>query len=349
MKKKGKKKIYNNAPVSELRRDLVTGNWIVIAKGRKDRPHAHKREPYPQDPIETCPFEDPQASGNGEPLLIYPVRSRGCNSHPTSNGVSWSLQVIANKYPAFAGGECGIITKVGPYSIQDGKGFHEVIITRDHTKHLPLLPKDKAREVFMAYRERYIALKDEECVKYISIFHNHGREAGATLTHPHSQLVAIPILPSDIRRSLSGSNLFYRKHGKCVHCTMLDFERQEKTRIIFENKDFIALCPFVSRDAYEVRIFPQEHRAYFEKTSEKEIESLTEIFQKSLSSFYNKLDNPAYNFYLHTAPVDGTKYEHYHWHFEIRPKIETPAGFEFSTGVEIATVEPEKAAEFLRS
>ena len=351
--KKKSKNTSSDTPVSELRRDLVTGNWIVIARGRGNRPHAHKRIEEPDDPIETCPFEDPQASGNGEPILVYPSISSG----QAKDGDDWSLQVIPNKYPAFATpdmpdgsrGECGVITKVGPYSVQDGRGFHEVIITRDHSKHIPLLSEAKAKEIFMAYRERYLSFMGEECVKYVSIFHNHGREAGASLTHPHSQLVAIPILPSDIKRSLSGSSVFYRKHGKCVHCTMLAFEREEKKRIVFENKDFIAICPFVSRDAYEVRIFPQEHTAYFEKTSDKAIASLAEVFQYVLSRFYNKLDDPAYNFYLHTAPIGGDEFDQYHWHFEVRPKLETAAGFEFSTGVEIATVEPEKAAEFLRT
>lgn len=343
-------------PVSELRRDLVTGNWIVVAHGRKDRPSVRPSRKDVDDPIETCPFEDLKASGNEEPVLIYPSASSG-----QVDGSDWSLQVIPNKYPAFAGGECGVIGKVGPYSIQDGKGFHEVIITRDHTKHIALLPIEKVEEIFRAYRERYLSLKTEECVKYISIFHNHGKRSGASLTHPHSQLIAIPILPSDIRRSLSGSSIFYRKHGKCVHCTMLDWEREDKKRIVFENKDYIAICPFISRNAYEMRIFPQEHSAYFEKITDEKLRALIEVFHEVLKKFYEKLDNPAYNFYLHTAPVDGTlsapnsraerdggKYPQYHWHFEIIPNTETAAGFELSTGVEISTLEPEKAAAILR-
>jgi len=326
-----------NSPVSELRRDLVTGNWIVVAKSRGARPHPGKREKDAEDPIETCPFEDPQASGNADSVLVY------------RDEEDWSLQVIPNKYPAFAGGECGVITKVGPYSVQDGRGFHEVIITRDHTKHLAFLSQEKVAEVFRAYKERYLVLKDEECVKYVSIFHNHGKGAGASLTHPHSQLAAIPILPSGVRRSLSGSSVFYRKHGKCVHCAMLEWEREDQRRVVFQNKEFIAICPFVSRDAYEVRVFPQNHTAYFEEINDEEIESLAEVFKEVLGRLYNKLDNPPYNFYLHTAPADTSiEYVQYHWHFEIRPKTEVAAGFEFGTGVEISTVEPERAAAVLR-
>ena len=330
-----------NNITSELRRDLVTGNWIVVARGRVARPHAGKRIKEAEDSIETCPFEDPQASGNADPILVY------------KDGQDWSLQVIPNKFPAFSGEGCPTIVKAGPYSVQEGLGYHEVIITRDHTNHLALLSPEKAAEVFRAYKERYLDLKEKECVRYISIFHNKGREAGASLSHPHSQLVAIPILPSDIRRSLSGSSVFYRKHNKCVHCTMLDWERKDKKRIIAENKDFIAICPFISRDAYEVRIFPQEHAAYFEETQEEGITSLSEIFQEVLKSFDKNLDGPAYNFYLHTAPIrqsaDSEGYSQYHWHFEILPKTEIDAGFELGTGIEISTVEPERAAALLRS
>ncbi len=325
-----------NEAVSELRKDPVTGNWIVVAKGRGARSHAGKREKEVEDPIETCPFEDPQASGNADAILLY------------KDVGDWSLQVIPNKYPAFFGEGCPTISKVGPYSVQDGLGYHEVIITRDHSRHLALISIEKVVEVLRAYKERYLFLKKAECVKYISIFHNHGRGAGASLTHPHSQLVAIPILPSDIRRSLSGSNVFYKKHGKCVHCAMLDFEREDKKRIVFENKDFIAICPFISRDAYEVRIFPNEHSAYFENTGDAGISSLAEILQEVLKSFYKNLENPPYNFYLHTAPIGGAMHPKYHWHFEILPKTEIAAGFEMGTGIEISTIEPEKAAEILR-
>lgn len=333
MASKGKSK---NIPASELRRDPVTGNWIAIAKGRGTRPQVKRFGPQVDDAVETCPFEDPQASGNADPVLVY------------QDAGDWSLQVIPNKYPAFFGEGCPTISKVGPYSVQDGLGYHEVIITRDHSKHLALLSTGKVIEVMRAYKERYLSLKKEECVKYISIFHNHGRGAGASLTHPHSQLVAIPILPSGIRRSLSGSSAFYRKHNKCVHCAMLDWEREDKKRIVFENKDFIAICPFISRDAYEVRVFPNAHSAYFEETDDTGISSLSEIFQEVLKSFYKNLENPPYNFYLHTAPIDGKTKSKYHWHFEILPKTEIGAGFEMGTGIEISTVEPEKSTEILR-
>lgn len=321
--------------VSELRRDPVTGNWIVVAKERGKRPVVSAAAEA-EDPIETCPFEDPQASGNKAPVLIYQDKN------------DWFLQVIPNKYPAFSGTGCPQISRIGPYFAQEGLGFHEVIITRDHYKHLALLSSKDAEEVLGAYRERYNILKKEECVKYISIFHNHGQGAGASLTHPHSQLIAIPILPSNIRRSLIGSDSFYKRHGTCVHCRMLAFEIEDKKRVILENAYFIAICPFISRRAYEVRIYPKEHSAHFEDLGDRYVAQLAGIFHEALGKIYKNLDNAPYNFYLHTAPIGGRKYRGYHWHFEIQPRIEEWAGFELGTGIEISTIEPERSAEILR-
>lgn len=353
MESKNQPQTPKNEAVSELRRDLVTGNWIVIAKSRGSRPSGPVRQDTEaEDPIETCPFEDPQASGNGEPVLFYKSESTLANpvkfvSLAAGRGADWTLQVIPNKYPAFAGGECAVARHVGPYSVEDGVGFHEVLITRDHSKHMALLPPERVLEVFRAYKERYFALSKERCVRYVSIFHNHGRAAGASLSHPHSQIIAIPISPSDARRSLSGATVFYRKRNACVHCVMLDWEREEKIRIVGQNKYFIAVCPFISRDAYEVRIFPQEHHAHFEHIPDEQMPFLAELFQDMLKRLYEKLENPPYNFYLHSAPSDQ-EYPQYHWHFEIHPKTEMKAGFELGTGVEMSTVEPERAARVLR-
>jgi len=229
----------------------------------------------------------------------------------------------------------------------DGAGFHEVIITRDHKKHLALLPIEKVEEVIKAYQERYLALMEHKCVNYISIFHNHGREAGATIPHPHSQLIAMPILPSDIRRSLQGAKTYREEHNRCVHCTMLKWEREER-RSIFQNEHFIVYAPFVPRTAFELRIYPREHKSNFEKISKTERKYLAEALWWALYKLYKGLKDPAYNFFIHTAPCDGKDYKYYHWHFEIWPKTAIWAGFELGTGIEISTIEPEEVAKFLR-
>lgn len=326
---------------SELRRDLVTGDWIVIATRRADRPHAFiARGRQAEDVRTTCPFENPQKSGNSEPLfLLPPGKSR-----------DWSIQVISNKYPAFSpSGECKVARSRGPYEVMDGRGFHEIVITRDHSKHLALFSREEAEDVIVAYQERFGALKKDSCVRYMAIFHNHGRQAGASLSHPHSQIIALPIVPPDVERSLEGSALYFKEHKECVHCVMIGWEKQDTKRIVFENEHFIAFCPFISRTAFEIRIFPKEHDAHFDHMVRDHYGQFADALRFSLSALHKTLENPAYNFFLHTAPLDGEEYNHYHWHMEIVPKTAIWAGFELSTGIEISTLSPEQAAGFLRA
>lgn len=327
--------------VSELRQDLVSGDWVLIATGRGKRPYSFVKEKRLklEQPISKCPFEDPQATGHGDPLLIYYEKGKFKKE--------WSLQVIKNKYPAFGPGDCSTIYKEGPYILMDGAGFHEIIITRDHYKHIHSLSVEKVEEIIRAYQERYLDLMNRQCVNYISIFHNHGREAGASIPHPHSQLMAFPIIPADIRRSLKGSKEFHKKHKKCVHCLMLKWEREEG-RVIFQNEHFIVYAPFVPRTAFELRIFPRKHKSNFEKLTKTERKYLAEAFSATLGKLYRGLKDPPYNFFIHTAPCDGKDYKFYHWHIEILPKTSVWAGFELGTGIEISTIEPEEVAKFLR-
>lgn len=335
--------------VSELRQDLVTGVWVVIASSRHKRPAALLKHSVTEEKTsaDKCPFEDPQASGNGDPVLLYGTLD------------DWRVQVIRNKYPAFTpngdcieGGECRVgcshREKRGPYTIRDAYGFHEVLITRDHGNYFARLTPVEATEVLQAYRERFGHLKEQECIRYISIFENHGSEAGASIYHPHSQIMAVPFLPSDVRRSLRGSRTFYNRRHKCVHCLMIEWEREEKKRVVFENEHFIVFCPFVSVGGFEVRIFPKEHHAEFDSMPESRVPKLAEALQTALQKLDKVFDNVPYNFFVHTAPVQTKRdYSYYHWHIEIIPKLSTDAGFELGTGVQITTIAPEIAAGIL--
>ena len=346
-----KKKIRNGFQnVSELRQDLVSGDWVIIATSRARRPHLFmqkKREKFEQ-PISQCPFENPQATGHGEPLLIYYEKGKKKRVKGAKKLIKeWSLQVVKNKYSALGPGDCSDTYREGPYTLMDGAGFHEVIITRDHDKHLALLPLEKIEEVLKAYQERYLALMDHRCVNYIFIFHNHGREAGASVPHPHSQLVAMPILPADVRRSLRGAREYHEEHKRCVHCEMLKWEREER-RCIFQNEHFILFAPFVPRVNFELRIYPRKHQSNFEKINEVERKYLAEALWQTLHRLYKGLKDPAYNFFIHTAPCDGKDYKYYHWHIEVLPKTSVWAGIELGTGIEILTIEPEIVAKYLR-
>jgi UDPglucose--hexose-1-phosphate uridylyltransferase len=189
----------------------------------------------------------------------------------------------------------------------------------------------------------------EKFVNYISIFHNERIEAGASQIHPHSQIITTPLIDIDLQKALFNSKKYYKKHKKCVYCQMNDWERKLKKRIVFENRDFLVICPFASKSAFQMIVSPKKHSSYFEKITEEEKWQLSEAFQIALKKLYKALNDPAYNFYLHTSPCNGKEYPFYHWHFTILPKTGIWAGFEIGTRMEISTIEPEKAAEYLRS
>ncbi|OHA00391.1 MAG: hypothetical protein A3C07_03500 [Candidatus Sungbacteria bacterium RIFCSPHIGHO2_02_FULL_47_11] len=341
--------------MSELRQDIVSGDWVVIAVGRSHRPHAGKKNSLFKQPARLCPFKE-----LAEPLVLYThdgaheALSRSAASwHPCTSrirGAEWWVVVVPNKYPAFfSKGVCAVFRAKGPYRLTDGVGFHEVVITKDHERSIAEMSDEEVELVLRAYQDRYLALKKDDCVKYISVFHNHGREAGATISHPHSQIIAVPIIPSDVGRSLKGASDFFHKHKQCVHCVILEYEMKIKERIVYENDACIVVTPYASRTAFELRIYPKRHNAYFEEIPSGERRALANALRITLAKLYGGLENPDYNFFLHTAPIEGSKeFGHYHWHFEILPKTSVWAGFEIGTGIEIAVVTPEEATEMLR-
>ena len=344
MGKKGKDKKV----VCEFRQDLVSGEWILISSLRAKRPHIYnhiKRGGLVSiKSKKDCPFENPQKSGNEEPLLWMPFP--GSKSKDLKD---WFVQVIPNKYPAVLDGDgCPEVERHGPYSRAEGIGYHEVIITRDHSRSFGEMSEDEIFLVFKAFLKRYKEIEKDKCIKYILIFHNHGPLAGASLSHPHSQLVALPIEPPDVGRSISGGLRFYKKNRQCAHCVMLKWERQEKKRIVYENKDFIALCPYASRVPYETRIFPKVHSSDFEETDERRLLSLSSVFKNTLVRLNKVLRKPDYNFFIHTSPAGIKKAPYYHWHIEILPRTYRWAGLELGTGVEVVSVPPEEAALSLR-
>jgi len=338
MKNKDKKEI--RPTISELRQDIVSGDWVVIATGRAKRPHEflkQRRPPFEQ-PKKTCPFEELHADA----LSVYSLDGeRGKNN--------WWVQVIPNKYPAVGKGLCSLFRRVGPYQWTEGVGFHEVVISKDHKKSLAEMSDKEAELMIRAYQERFLALKGEDCIEYVSIFHNHGRQAGATITHPHSQIIALPVIPPDVGRSITGSAKYFHKYKNCIHCLVVRYERKVKERLIYENDHFVALAPYASKTAFEMRVFPKRHTAYFENMTPKERMFLANALRMALAKLFKGLRNPDYNFFLHTAPVSEThEFDHYHWHFEIIPKTSIWAGFEIGTGIEISTITPESTAQFLR-
>lgn len=305
-------------PSSELRFDIVSKDWVVISSSRGERPKSFKG----------CPFCD--ISTQEKPVLIMD-----------------NLVVIPNKYPAFTpASELNERIEGGIYEKMDAVGFHEIVVTKNHKKHLGSFSAEETEEVFSAYQKRYLSLMDKKHVNHISIFHNHGKKAGASIAHPHSQIITTPLIDIDLLKALSNAKNYFRKEKRCVYCKMNSWERKEKKRIVFENKDFLAVCPFASKSSFQVIVSPKKHEPYFEKSSK--LKSLAEVFSVVMRKLKKGLDNPDYNFYLHTAPCDNKKHDYYHYHWTILPKTSNLAGFEIGTRMEISTIEPEKAAEYLR-
>jgi len=325
---------------SELRQDLVSGNWVIIAPRRSKRPgdflkNVLKRE---KSPVASCPFEEPQKSGHEKAVLIFPDNDR------------WELQIIPNKYPALSDKKKrAVFLKHGAYGVLSGAGHHEILITRDHHKNFDSLAPIKSFNVFRAFRERYLALSKDKNIAYVAIFQNWGPRAGASVYHPHYQIIAMPVVSPHVMHSLSGSENYFKKHGRCVHCTIIKQEKKDKKRIIFENSGAVAFSPFASRNPYEVAVFPKKHSPFFESASDSDLKAVAAVLREALRLVKKNLKDADYNFFIHTSPVkDKNKYGHYHWHIEILPKFSVFGGFEFGTGAMINIVDPDEAARILR-
>jgi len=348
MSKKRKNKEAKRFP-SELRFDIASKDWVVIATGRAKRPEVFKKAKQNKERAskKDCPFC--KIETQKRPVLIFSSGKKVPFAPGARIPKNWSTLVIPNKYPAFIPEDrLEKRTEGDLYQSVNAVGFHEVVVTKDHDKQLPLLSLSEIKEVLDVYQARYLDLIKDPFVKHISIFHNHGREAGASIYHPHSQIITTPLIDADLKNALSASRAYFKKHKTCVYCKMAKWERRVKKRIVFENKDFLVICPFASKMAFQLIVSPKKHLSHFERISEQRKETLAEAFKQALHRLYKGLNNPAYNFYLHTAPCDNRDYSFYHWHWTILPKTSIYAGFELGASMEISTIEPEKAAAYLR-
>ena len=333
---------------SELRFDLVSKDWVIIATGRGKRPEAFKKKRVKVEKArKDCPFCNIETQ---EPAVLAYFGGKEVSFKKGGFPKNWSTVVIPNKYPALLPYKSLDAKKEGKfYQKINAVGFCELVITKNHQKHFPHFSTKKIKEVFDVYQKRYLDLMNRRFVNYVSIFHNHGVEAGASQPHPHSQIITTPLIDIDLKNALVNSGKYFKKNKKCIYCEMNKWEKRAKKRIVFENKYFLAICPFASKSAFQVIISPKEHFPYFERAGEEEKMYLAEAFGKAMKALYKGLSDPAYNFYLHTSPCDGKEHPHYHYHWTILPKTAIFAGFEIGTRMEISSIEPEKATKYLRN
>jgi len=328
--------------MSELRKDPVTGRWVIISTERGRRPTDFGvQENKAKGGF--CPF----CPGNEDktPPEILAFRPEGS----PRNGPGWHLRVVPNKFPALrVEGELNR-EGVGLYDKMSGIGAHEVIIeTPNHPETLATIPGQRFEDMLWAYRERMIDLRKDIRLRYAMIFKNHGEAAGATLEHSHSQLIALPIVPHLVVEEMTGAKDYYRYKERCIYCDIVRQEIQQGERVVLENADFIAITPFASFSPFESWILPKRHNSFFEESYIHEIKSLALIFAETLKRLAKALNSPPYNFTLHTTPFNEKNLEYYHWHFEIIPKLTKYAGFEWGSGFFINPTPPEEAANFLR-
>jgi len=331
--------------MSELRQDIISGDWVILAPGRGKRPHFldEKRKPRARTPKKLCPFENLEASHNA-PIMLFPEGS-------TVREENWKIALIHNKYPAldhpqYAGHS--IPLRHGIYRGRTGIGEHWLIVTKDHDKNLAALDEKNAVAVFRVFQESHHIMEKEGWVAYASSFFNWGPLAGASVWHPHYQVLALPIIPSHIARSLRGAKMYFDEHGRCGRCDIVKAEHKEKKRVIVENEHAIAFTPYASKKPFEVMILPKKHSSHFRKASPVVIEAVVSLVQSVMRRFEKNVNDPDMNVFIHDAPLGNKNYDYHHWHIEVMPKISTPAGFELSTGIDINSTDPEEAAKILR-
>ncbi|HZL85703.1 MAG TPA: galactose-1-phosphate uridylyltransferase [Candidatus Krumholzibacteria bacterium] len=327
----------------EIRKDPILGRWVIIASERNNRPtdFTVNRE-QPTGGI--CPFcTDSESHTPPEILAFRP-------GEPRPNAPGWQVRVVPNKYPALRiEGDLGR-RAVGMYDMMNAIGAHEVVIESPlhHVQLADMAPEQVVR-VLDAYLQRMLDLQQDRRFRYVLIFKNQGAEAGATLEHAHTQIIATPVVPKRVSEEIEGARRHFDLHERCVFCDIVSQESEAGTRVVEENASFVALEPFASRFPYETWILPRIHASRFETLTRDELERLSSILRLTLQRLDIALERVPFNYVLHTAPSNSADVsEFYHWHLEIMPKLTKVAGFEWGSDFFINPTPPEQAAILLR-
>ncbi len=325
----------------EFRQNMVSKEWVIIATERAKRPDQflqRKEEKTSLPPHRgDCPF----CPGNESmtPPSLFSIEKNA----------AWSLRVVPNKFAALQSHLTTERKHEGRFLKVDGFGIAEVIIeTPFHNRTIATMDLEEVKNTVLAYRERYIALSKSKQIDLITVFRNCGEKAGTSLEHPHSQIIATPIVPPHVRDPLYQSQLACDTYGNCIYCELMGEEKRHQVRVVKETKYFLALCPFASRSPFETRIYPKIHRSSFANLSDEEVMDFACVLQDTLKRLFYGLNNPDYNYVIRSAPLEEKDVKYHHWYVVIVPKLTTPAGFEIGTGIYINTTLPEQCAEFLR-
>jgi UDPglucose--hexose-1-phosphate uridylyltransferase len=326
----------------EIRHNIVTREWVIIATERAKRPaefasdNVRRKTLAPR--VETCPFCP------GNEAKTPPEISR------IERGGTWQVRVVPNKFPALD--PAGELTRAhdGLKRTIAGVGVHEVIIeTPRHDRTLALLSQTEFDQVLGAYQQRYDAVAADPRVAHATLFRNHGERAGTSLEHPHSQIVGTPIIPPQVRDRMENALRFYDEAGDCIFCSVMADELVDGVRVVAQSDHFVAFIPFAALTPFHLWIFPLRHTASFSETSESELADLAQLLRSVLRKIYFGLRDPDYNLSVRTPPREARGLRYYHWYLSVIPRVTRIAGFEIGSGMFINTSLPERSAEFLRN
>lgn len=322
--------------MSQMRLNPLNGRWVTIVPDRAERPSDFAKRDLSSelDDERPCPF----CPGNEEetPPALETYEADG----------SWSMRVIPNKYPAFEGDDAFAVQNLGPVHVQaEASGIHEVFVfTPDHAGGLHELDDEHAAQFMFALKRRLAEHAAQKFVRYTQVLINHGREAGASVAHPHGQVLGLPFVPTEV---LDEERAFARFAGNSLLETMIEAELVAEDRIVIANDDAVVLCPFASGVPYEMLIAPRDQAAHLQDASEQSLAAVGIALRDAVAYLNRALGDVAYNLGIHTAPHQHSG--DYHWHIHVWPQITTQAGFERGTGVLINIVSPEQASDTLRS
>ena len=322
--------------MSQMRLNPLTGRWVTIVAERAMRPSdfAPRDRHVEAEPDRPCPF----CPGNEDESLPA--------LETVDDGTGWRIRVVPNRYPAFDGETGFVVHHVGPVHVTaEASGIHEVFVyTPHHDGGFDQLSDEEAAEVMHALQRRLAAHAAAAEVRYSQVIINHGREAGASLSHPHAQILGLPFVPGEI---LDEERAFARFAGGCVICTTVEAELAADERVVFANDDVVCIAPFWSGAPFELLLMPRRHEPHLQDADVASLEAMGPAIRDAVGHLNAAIGDIAYNIGFHTAP-----HEHagqYHWHVHLWPNLVTAAGFERGTGVMINVTPPELAAETLRS
>ncbi len=320
--------------MSQLRLNPLTGRWVTVATSRELRPDDFRRERLAVEtgPVRPCPL----CPGNEEatPPALETFGPEG----------DWALRVVPNRFPAFQGNEPMTVRNLGPVFDQaPASGVHEVFVfSRQHESGWADLDDQQAEMVMTALQHRFDDHRKMPVVRYTQAVVNHGREAGASLVHPHGQIMGMPFVPRDLTEEEAGFNRFA---GGCVLCTTAEAERDAAVRVVLDRDGVLVVCPFWAGSPYEMLVIPDHHEGHFAQAKAPTLDAVGKALRDVQVQLRDRVSDPAYNLVLHTLPHHHT--DDFHWHIHIVPRIQSQGGFEQGTGVPINIVAPEQATSIL--